>query len=117
MWRVRKMICDNCISLVHPTAFASYCKLGRMSEATENECSYRVEIKNSDIVNNPSHYNSHPSGIECIEIVKCHDFCTGNAIKYLWRAGLKENNSEIQDLKKAAYYINQKIKDLEGKNE
>ena len=42
-----------------------------------------------DKVNHPKHYTNHPSGIECIEITQHHDFCIGNAIKYLWRAGIK----------------------------
>jgi hypothetical protein len=58
---------------------------------------------------NPDHYKSHPSGVECIEITKHHDFCIGNAIKYLWRAGLKDSNKEIEDLEKAIWYINMKI--------
>ena len=62
---------------------------------------------------NPQHYKSHPSGVECIEITQHHDFCIGNAIKYLWRAGLKESNNEVQDLKKAIWYIEFKIKQLE----
>ncbi len=41
-------------------------------------------------VEKPTHYTSHPSGIECIEISEHYDFCVGNAIKYLWRAGLKK---------------------------
>lgn len=67
----------------------------------------------SDNVNSPKHYNSHPSGVECIEIVKHLDFCTGNAIKYLWRHGIKDKSSEIEDLKKAIYYIELKIKMLQ----
>jgi len=72
-----------------------------------------------DKVNSPSHYTGHPSGIECIDITEHYDFCVGNAIKYLWRAGLKkeagvsDKEKEIEDLKKAAYYINRKIKQLE----
>lgn len=71
-----------------------------------------------DKVNNPKHYTSHPSGIECIEITRHHDFCIGNAIKYLWRAGLKSENGmqdkekEIEDLRKAIWYINDKIENL-----
>ena len=38
---------------------------------------------------NPNHYKSHPSGIECIQITEHFNFCLGNAIKYIWRAGLK----------------------------
>ena len=73
-----------------------------------------------DNVNHPSHYNSHPSGIECIDIIKHYDFCIGNVIKYVWRAGLKkeqglsDKQKEIEDLKKAAFYLNEKIKMLEN---
>jgi hypothetical protein len=71
--------------------------------------------KINDNVNHPKHYTPHPSGIECIEIVKHHNFCVGNAIKYLWRAGLKgDKTKEIEDLKKAVWYINKQIEDLEG---
>jgi hypothetical protein len=74
-----------------------------------------------DNVNNPKHYTQHPSGVECIEITRHHDFCTGNAIKYLWRAGLKKDPSmtdiekEIEDLEKAVWYINDKIKQMKNK--
>ena len=54
------------------------------------------------------HYNLHPSGIECIEVIRHMDCCIGNAIKYCWRTGLK--NDSIQDLEKAIYYIEEKIK-------
>ncbi len=60
------------------------------------------------------HYTTHPSGLECINITKHYNFCVGNAIKYLWRAGLKgDKTNEIEDLKKAIWYIQQQIKDLE----
>lgn len=76
-------------------------------------------INKKEKVNHPSHYQ-HPSGVECIEIVRHYDFCIGNAIKYLWRAGLKDEEGytntekEIEDLKKAIFYINDKIKTLEN---
>lgn len=57
----------------------------------------------SDPVNNPKHYNSHPAGIECIEIARWFAFSRGNAIKYLWRAGLK--GAAVEDLKKARWYV------------
>ena len=69
---------------------------------------------------NPRHYTSHPSGVECIQVTEHYDFCTGNAIKYLWRAGLKTEGEEghidaqIRDLKKAEWYINRKIRALES---
>lgn len=64
-------------------------------------------------VNHPSHYNMHPSGIECIDIVKFHDFCIGNAIKYIWRCGLKGKHTGIEDLKKAIFYLEKKIEMME----
>lgn len=69
-----------------------------------------------DVVNHPKHYTTDPSGIECIQITRWRNFNIGNAIKYLWRNGLKENNSNIQDLKKAIWYINDEIKRLEEIN-
>ena len=69
----------------------------------------------NDRVNHPKHYTSDPSGVECIEITKHRDFCIGNAIKYLWRSGLKQEDGltdkqkEIEDLEKAVWYIRQKI--------
>ena len=52
-----------------------------------------------DQVNNPMHYTSDPSGIECIEITRHRNFNIGNAFKYLWRAGLKDEAKTIQDRK------------------
>lgn len=70
-------------------------------------------MQNSDPVNHPNHYTSHPSGVECIEISKHYCFCLGNVIKYVWRAGLKDSSSNLEDLKKARWYLDEKIKDLE----
>lgn len=60
-----------------------------------------------DPVNHPKHYTSHPSGVECITITQHMGFCLGNAIKYIWRADEKGN--DLEDLKKAAWYIQQEI--------
>ena len=68
-----------------------------------------------DIVNQPLHYKSHPSGIECIQITEHMNFCLGNAIKYIWRAGLK-SSSEIEDLRKARWYIEREIQRLIKEN-
>jgi hypothetical protein len=59
------------------------------------------------LVAHPRHYASHPSGVECIEITEHLNFCIGNAMKYLWRCGLKD--SEIQELEKAKWYIEREI--------
>lgn len=67
----------------------------------------------NDPVSHPKHYTNHPSGIECIQVTEHFNFCIGNAIKYLWRNGLKDGNSNIQDLKKAVWYINREIQTLD----
>ena len=61
----------------------------------------------NDPVNHPKHYTPHPSGVECIEVTEHMNFCVGNAIKYLWRAGLK--GEQIEDLRKARWYIDREI--------
>jgi len=60
-----------------------------------------------DQVNNPRHYTSHPSGIDCIQITEHMGFNLGNAIKYVWRSDLK--NDAIEDLNKAIWYIQREI--------
>lgn len=65
-----------------------------------------------DPVDHPRHYTSHPSGIECIQVVRHMSFNIGNAIKYLWRADIK--GAPIEDLKKAAWYIADEIKRRES---
>lgn len=83
---------------------------------------FKNTSKLNDNVNHPKHYTSHPSGVECIQITRHYCFSIGNAIKYLWRAGLKQEASmtdkekEIEDLKKAIFYINDRIKQLEESN-
>lgn len=65
----------------------------------------------NDQVNHPKHYTSDPSGIECINITRHRNFNIGNAIKYLWRAGLKEDkdrkliDKQVEDLNKAIWYL------------
>ncbi len=67
----------------------------------------------NDPVSHPAHYTQHPSGVECIQITEHMGFCLGNAIKYIWRAELKGNS--IEDLKKAAWYVQREIERRESK--
>lgn len=75
----------------------------------------------NDQVNHPKHYTSDPSGIECIDITRHRNFNIGNAIKYLWRAGLKEDkdrkliDKQIEDLNKAVWYLIDEIHRLGGR--
>ena len=66
----------------------------------------------SDMVNHPPHYTSHPSGVEAIQVTRHMNFNLGNATKYIWRAGLKDDS--IQDLEKAMFYIADEITRLGG---
>lgn len=66
-----------------------------------------MKIEAGTAVSHPSHYNKHPSGVECVDIVKHMNFCLGNAIKYIWRADLK--NDAIEDLEKAKQYLDFEI--------
>lgn len=74
-----------------------------------------------DNVNHPKYYTSDPSGIECIDVTRHRNFNVGNAIKYLWRAGLKIDadkssiNKQIEDLEKAVWYIVDEIHRLGGR--
>lgn len=60
-----------------------------------------------DAVNHPQHYVSHPSGVECITITEHMGFNLGNAMKYVWRADLKDD--AVEDLRKAQWYIAREI--------
>lgn len=67
-------------------------------KSTEDASSY-------EFVDHPEHYNSHPAGIECIEVI---EHMVGNvalAIKHIWRAGLKPGAEHDQDLAKAIWYL------------
>lgn len=58
-----------------------------------------------DPVDRPEHYNSHPSGVECVAITEHMTCMIGSAIKYLWRHGLKAGADADQDLRKAIWCI------------
>lgn len=69
-----------------------------------------ASLSNADSVNHPRHYTTHPSGIECIQVVEHMSFNLGNAVKYIWRTDQKGN--QLEDLKKAAWYIEREIERL-----
>lgn len=65
-----------------------------------------------EAVNHPQHYGGENNPYEAIKIILAHDlnFNRGNVIKYILRAGKKEK--EIEDLKKAMFYLNQELNRL-----
>lgn len=60
-----------------------------------------------DVVNQPKHYTSHPSGIECIEISKYLSGCLAQAFQYVWRCGQKDD--PVQELRKAIWFIDAEL--------
>lgn len=70
-------------------------------------------VPGPDLVKHPPHYESHPSGVECIEITRHMGYCLGNAMKYIWRADLKED--ALADLRKAREYLDFEIELREGR--
>jgi hypothetical protein len=121
------------------TAIYLSCELKAGHDGNHQVLASGKEWKNldapADQINHPKHYNSHPSGVECITIAEHHNFNIGNVLKYLWRAGLKPTGqtidvttfgseqqeyvlpsppSDLVDLKKAQWYLNREISRLEG---
>lgn len=97
-------------------------KIYRRTVDDINETSSNDNVNNKpDNVEHPSHYTSHPSGVECITVTRHFCFDIGNAIKYLWRAGLKKEqgmsnlDKEIEDCNKAIWYIKDHVKMLNKK--
>jgi len=67
-----------------------------------------IRRKVTDQVNNPAHYTSYV-GLEIIDLTEQMNFNRGNAVKYIARAGLKNKETEIEDLQKARWYIDREI--------
>ena len=72
-----------------------------------------LDRADDDPVNHPSHYKQY-TGFEVIDITEQLNFNRGNAVKYILRAGFKDD--EMEDLRKAQFYINREIERLEKKN-
>ena len=64
----------------------------------------------------PPHYDAHPSGVQAIQITRHFNFCLGNAIKYIWRSGLKSKDPRI-DLRKAIWYLEEELRRIEDTTE
>lgn len=62
----------------------------------------------NDPVNHPAHYN-HYQGLEIIDLTEQMNFNKGNAVKYIARAGLKNPDTEVEDLEKAVWYLQREI--------
>lgn len=108
--------CNECV-LNHTNINCVGCL--SISNATESELDTAISFIEgrvapaTDPVNRPSHYTD--GKIEVIDYIedKKLGFCLGNAIKYISRAGKKDPSKEIEDLKKAKWYIERRIKEIE----
>jgi hypothetical protein len=71
----------------------------------------------SEQVDHPSHYGGKDNDYEAIKVIDAWDlgFSLGNTVKYISRAGKKDATKEIEDLKKALFYLEHHIKTLESK--
>ena len=75
---------------------------------TEEDAEYPVEdVDWYDPIEHPAHYNSYP--VEVIELTEHMNFNRGNVVKYVARAGLKSKDTELEDLKKAQWYLDREI--------
>ena len=72
-------------------------------------------IEEKEMVNHPNHYGGEDNTYEAIKVIEAWDldFHIGNTVKYISRAGKKGTDQELQDLKKALWYLERKIKNLE----
>lgn len=92
-------LCTNCDSNTHWTIF----------------CPLMPQPK-PDMVNHPPHYGGADNPYEAIKVIEAWqlDFCLGNAVKYISRAGKK--NDALEDLRKAQWYLNRAVANMEKSN-
>ena len=71
----------------------------------------------NEMVNHPNHYGGEENIYEAIKVIDAWDlgFALGNTVKYISRAGKKNKEKELEDLKKAAWYLEHHINQLEKK--
>jgi len=72
----------------------------------------------SEQVNHPKHYGGADNPYEAIKVIEAWnlDFCLGNTVKYISRAGKKEVDKTVQDLEKAKWYLERKLSQLKSGN-
>jgi hypothetical protein len=72
-------------------------------------------VHKKEMVNNPEHYGGATNPYEAIKVIDAWDlgFCLGNTVKYISRAGKKQKDKELEDLKKALWYLERRIQNLD----
>jgi hypothetical protein len=92
-------------------------KRGTMSIDTQATATTITYNQPKEQVDHPSHYGGKDNEYEAIKVIDAWDlgFSLGNTVKYISRAGKKDPTKEIEDLKKALFYLEHHIKTLEKK--
>jgi len=72
-------------------------------------------MSNKEMVNHPNHYGGEDNIYEAIKVIDDWElgFSLGNTVKYISRAGKKNPDKELEDLKKAKWYLDHHKKNLE----
>lgn len=67
-------------------------------------------------INHPDHYGGQENTYEAIKVIEAWQlgFNLGNTLKYIARAGKKDNNTTLQDLQKAKWYLERQIQSLQS---
>lgn len=96
------------VTIINPT--------NKRRKNTNSICVISKDVANAPFperVNHPAHYGGEHNPYEAIKVIEAWDmnFNLGNTLKYISRAGKK--GSAIEDLKKAAFYLNREIQNLE----
>lgn len=79
---------------------------------------WEMEVMAEEKVNHPLHYGGEQNPYEAIKVIEAWNlgFCLGNTIKYISRTGKKSDADALTDLKKAAWYLNREIQNMEKNN-
>lgn len=115
----KEKCCQVCGDLLGKEFSNFYCSTGCYMKDMHDAVIKR-DSDDSDVINHPTHYNSHPAKcdcgkrIECIMVTRHMGFNLGNVVKYIWRSDLKGG---LEDLKKAQWYLADEIKKLDSNND
>ena len=109
-----EVCCGNCVDGIEEWLNAPCANEPENPPADKHVDLQRASGKVCDNVNHPAHYTF--GNIEVIDFIedKKLGFHLGNAVKYISRAGRKDPARTVEDLRKAAWYLNRQIERLEG---
>jgi hypothetical protein len=108
------IVCTVCAQTFHPNQ--TFDDPGENRKSDKGDGNFITASPSPDFVKHPPHYTAY-KGLEIIDLTEQLNFNRGNAVKYICRAGLKSDSldHEIEDLQKAAWYINREIERIQPK--